>query len=173
MRTNAIDGSRYLASCWVRRGCRTIVRRSSGISGGILLAFRVGIPTDSALVIYFTFRENEKGGVLCKLEPRWKSVLQSEQPASCGRSTLQIDKDLAGPSEDRSTGRAVSWEIYRMPVYRSLDCRAPSLTKSSVGKILEMELVQSPESSPRIDLGFIGFRGNFSRFLRRTCRLYI
>lgn len=125
MKTNAIDG-RYLASCWVRRGCRTIVRRSSGISGGILLAFRVGIPTDSALVIYFTFRENEKGGVLCKLEPRWKSVLQSEQPASCGRSTLQMDKDLAGPSEDRSTSRAVSWEIYRMPVYRSLGCRARS-----------------------------------------------
>ena len=64
MKSNAIDG-RYLA---VRFG--EAVARSSGISGGILLAFRVGIPTDSALVIYFTFRENEKGGVLCKLEPR-------------------------------------------------------------------------------------------------------
>lgn len=113
MATNVID-SRYLGSSSERLSHNRTT--SSGISGGILLAFRAGIPTDSALVIYFTFRENEKGGVLCKLELRWKSVLQSEHPAACGRSTLEMDKDLAKPSEDRSTGRAVSWEIYRMPV---------------------------------------------------------
>lgn len=59
-----------------------------------------------AIVIYFTFRENEKGGVLCKLAgaPRGESPFRGVR-AGAPRVHCYGWIRICGPAEDRSTGR--------------------------------------------------------------------
>lgn len=59
-----------------------------------------------AIVIYFTFRENEKGGVLCKFAgaPRGESPFRGVR-AGAPRVHFYGWIRICGPGEDRSTGR--------------------------------------------------------------------
>lgn len=143
--------------------CRTIdaVSWRAGISRiGILPAFRAGIPTDSALVIYFTFRENEKGGALCKSKPRVKVCFtQWHRPLVAG-PLQEMDKDL--PAGRVKIDRPVvpfRGKFIGCP-YRSLLCPTYALTKSG-GKFYKW-------NSSGFARGVPSVRGNLSTWLSRS-----